>query len=150
MLLILRIKPNDKDDSLTDACIDDLCNPLIVVARKWLAECNIYFPTKIIITWRSANDQDKVKQSGLSNASSGQSPHDLLDAHGNPASRAWDFAIYDRDNNYITDGTNSKYSQAGEIAESMKDENGNSFLTWGGRWKHPDYDHIEMMNWKIS
>lgn len=101
----------------------------------------------ITVTWRGAAAQDLAKANGLSKAGAGQSPHNCIDAEGNPAARAIDFAVLDDKGNYIKNGTDPRYRQAGEIAESLG-------LFWAGRWTEilnrcePDWDHIQMRDWK--
>lgn len=127
---------------MTDSNIADLCPELLTKYREWLIECHaVPIAVKAIVTWRSDIDQNAAKADGLSNAAAGQSPHNCIDGHGLPSSRAFDFAVFDEDAQYITDGTDPRYTKAGEIAESLG-------LVWGGRWKHPDYDHIELKNWR--
>jgi len=127
---------------MNDRNLLHLCPELLKIYRDWIMECHAAdLAVKVIVTWRSADDQNAAKASGLSNAHAGQSPHNCCDKYGNPASRAFDFAVFDENAAYIKDGTDSRYKQAGEIGEKCG-------LVWGGRWTHPDYDHLEMANWK--
>jgi hypothetical protein len=48
---------------------------------------------------------------------------------------ALDFSLF-RDGVYLTRGDDPLYTQVGKIAEDIG-------WKWGGRWQHPDYDHIE-------
>lgn len=123
------------------ATLDDLNPTLQILAGAFVRRCKDEGLTvRITVTWRDSVDQDKAKTAGLSNASAGQSPHNCVDEYGNPASRAFDFALFD-EGTYINDGTNIAYAVAGRIAEDLG-------LEWGGRWHHPDYDHVEMLNWR--
>lgn len=111
------------------------------IAKQWLELCNEHFKTVITVTYRGAEAQNAAKAAGLSNASSGLSPHNCESPGGIPASRAFDYAIYADDGSYIKDGIHPRYTQAGQIGKDLG-------LSWGGDWHHPDYDHLEMINWK--
>lgn len=127
---------------MTDANAQDLCVEILPIYRQWLMECHeAGLAVRATVTWRSRADQDKVKALGLSNASAKESPHNCMDSFGLPASKAFDFAIYNNDASYVKDGMDPRYRQAGEIGESLG-------LVWGGRWLHPDWDHLELANWK--
>lgn len=132
---------------MTDSNINDLCPDLLTNYREWLIQCHAApLAVKAIVTWRSSIDQDIAKAKGFSNASAGESPHNCCDSQGHPASKAFDFAIFDEDGRYITDGTDDRYRQAGEIGEGLG-------LVWGGRWKEPakpDWDHLELKSWKTT
>lgn len=133
-----------------DSSLNDMDTRLQSLAQQWLEQCAAAgLKVRIIVTWRSATDQNDAKMKGLSNASAGNSPHNCVDANGHPASRAFDFASYESDGTYITDGTDPSYAYAGSIAMNLG-------LTWGGNWTidrdgcGPDFDHIEMTLWKTA
>lgn len=129
---------------MTDSNIADLCPELLTKYREWLMECHaVPLAVKAIVTWRSGIDQDAAKANHLSNACAGQSPHNCIDSAGLPSSRAFDFAVFDENGNYIKDGEDPRYRKAGEIAKSLG-------LVWGGDFIHvkPDWDHIELSQWK--
>lgn len=140
-----------------DNSLLDLSPKFLPFVKEFLSTVNDSikpFTCKIIITYRNGADQNAAKSCGLSNASAGQSPHNCIDASGNPASQAADFAIFDSNGAYVTDGTDRRYTTAGNIAETLG-------LVWGGSWSHGihsdgtpydyrDYDHIEASNWKAS
>lgn len=127
---------------MTDSNINDLCPDLRGIYQQWLSQCHAAgLATRAIITWRSSIDQDAAKLKGLSNACAGQSPHNCCNEDGSPASKAFDFGIFNTDASYVSDGTDSRYRQAGEIGKSLG-------LEWGGDWKRPDFDHLELSNWK--
>lgn len=99
----------------------------------------------LIFTWRSPAEQDRIYAQGrtepghvVTNLKGDQSLHCFM-INGEPASKAFDFGIEDENNRYITDGTDPRYTQAGEIGEGLG-------LEWGGRFIHPrpDYDHIQL------
>ncbi len=55
---------------------------------------------------------------------------------------AFDFAIFDENAKYITDGSDTRYRQAGEIGKSLG-------LEYGGDWvKWKDFDHLQLAGWK--
>lgn len=126
---------------MADNALADLDHALQPIAQQWLQKCNAEFKTRIIITWRNPTDQDAAFNKGLSNARAGHSAHNCCTVTGVPASRAFDFAIYYKDGTPITDGTHPYYARAGAIGKELG-------LVWGGDWHKPDYDHLEMANWK--
>jgi len=126
---------------MTDRSLSDLDPSLQPTTQQWLDLCAAAkLNVRITVTWRSADDQGAAYDKGLSNAKAGQSPHGCC-IDGKPASRAFDFAVFS-DGQYITDGTDPRYRQAGEIGKSLG-------LEYGGDWHHPDWDHLEMRDWKI-
>jgi hypothetical protein len=127
---------------MTDNSLSDLDPKLQSIAQEWLAKCNAQFTTRITVTWRSADEQGAAFDKGLSNAKAGQSPHNVCNADGSPCARAFDFAIFDN-GEYVTDGTDPRYAQAGQIGKDLG-------LAWGGDWHHPDFDHLETVDWKTA
>lgn len=129
---------------MTDNNIADLCPSLLILYREWLMQCHeAGLAVKAIVTWRSGIDQNAVKASGLSNAAAGQSPHNCCSSDGLPASKAFDFAVFDEDATYVRDGNDPRYRQAGEIGKALG-------LEWGGDWAKPDWDHLQLANWKST
>lgn len=129
---------------MTDANLDDLDEDLYIIYGQWLAQTNKAIApsyAKAIITWRDPEDQNKAFAAGKSNARAGESPHNVVDDEGRPASCAFDYAIYDKDGNYCADGEDPRYATAGHIGEGLG-------LVWGGRFTKPDFDHLELKNWK--
>jgi hypothetical protein len=104
---------------------------------------------KIIVTYCSSGDQAAAQAAGLSKAGPGASPHNCVDADGNPAARAVDFAVFDPSGNYITRGEDARYAQCGAIAVGLG-------MVWGGNWTPEtdgcaaDFDHCEMVDWKSA
>lgn len=125
---------------MTDSNLDDLDLRLQPIAKQFLVLCNEHFTTKITVTYRGSDEQDAAHAAGLSNALAGQSPHNCVDANGKPASKSFDWAIFESDGTYVTDGTDERYKNAGTVAKTLG-------LKWGGDFLHPDYDHAEMINW---
>lgn len=123
---------------MTDSNLDHLHPTLKALAELWLAEYHaLGRRAKITSTWRSPADQQKAFDSGLSNAKPGQSKHEFM-LDGKPAAKAFDFSLYNEDGEYITDGTDDWYAEAGEIGKRLG-------LVWGGDFKSfKDYDHLEM------
>ena len=120
---------------MVDASLDDLDEDTYALWQKWDAAMTAEpLHHKVTVTWRDAADQNKAHAEGLSNAGAGESPHNCTDEEGNPASCAWDFAIYNDDGSYVTNGEDPRYARAGAIAEGLG-------LIWGGRWHKPDWDH---------
>lgn len=129
---------------MTDANIQDLCPDLLTLYREWLMRCNAAgLAVKVAVTWRSPSEQNAAKAAGLSNAAANESPHNCLNPDGEPASKAFDFACFGENGEYITDGADDRYMQAGEIAEDLG-------LEWAGRWPKPDFDHIQIKDWKLT
>lgn len=135
---------------MTDSAINDLDPRLQPIANQWLDQCAAAgLKVRITVTWRSATDQNDAKIKGLSKASAGNSPHNVCLPDGAPASRAWDFASYEKDGTYITNGTDPSYAYAGSIAMNLG-------LVWGGIWTvdrdgcGPDFDHCEMTLWRTA
>lgn len=128
---------------MTDRDVNHLCPELLVLYREWLIRCHAAgLAVKVIATWRSASEQNIAKAAGKSKAAAGQSPHNCTDSKGNPASRAFDFACFDENAAYITDGADDRYTQAGEIGKDLG-------LVWGGDFKSIfDPSHLELPNWR--
>lgn len=127
---------------MTDNNISDLCPELQEIYRQWLDKCHdAGLAVKAIVTWRSSFEQDAAKANGLSNASAGDSPHNCCNPDGSANSKAFDFGVFNPDASYVKDGTDGRYKQAGEIGKDLG-------LVWGGDWHKPDYDHLELANWK--
>lgn len=130
---------------MTDSRIADLCPELQALYAQWLEKCHdAGIKTRAYVTWRSAADQDKAKADGKSNASAGQSPHNCMTPDGEPFSKAYDFVIFDDNAQCVWDGKDSRYTQAGKIGKQLG-------LIWGGDFKSfPDYDHLELPNWRTA
>ena len=137
---------------MTDRNLDDLDPAFKPVAVAILAAANAAISQNrcnVTITWRDAQEQDEAAADGASKAHFGQSPHNCVDSDGNPAARAFDFAIITPHGQYVTDGSDSRYATVGRIAVEQG-------CVWGGNWNletdgcEPDFDHIEMANWKSA
>lgn len=127
---------------MSDRDVKHLCPALQAVVPPFIKACaDKGIDARIIVTFRDSKTQEACRKLGLSKAGAGQSPHNLTDAQGRPASRAFDFGVFDN-GKYITDGSDPRYAQAGSIGVSFG-------LVYGGSWKSfRDMDHLEMPNWK--
>lgn len=129
---------------MIDANINDLSPAMQILCREVLAQGNAAgIHVKQSVTWRNADDQNAAHANGLSNASAGESPHNCCNDDGSPNAKAFDYAIYEDNDTYVKDGTDPRYRKIGEIGKSLG-------LAWGGDWKHPDWDHLELENWKSA
>lgn len=130
---------------MADRSITDLDPAFLHLVNNWLQCCQAITPGKIriIVTWRSSEEQNQAHADNptVNRASAGESPHNCCDAQGNPAARAVDFGIFENDGTYVSNGLDPRYRQAGEMAEQCQ-------MVWGGSFTHPDWDHVEMQNWK--
>lgn len=127
------------------ALISDLCPELQTDCREFLLKCKLAgLDVKILQTWRSPAEQDALYAQGrtapgkvVTGLKGNMSKHCVI-LDGKPAAEAFDFGIFSH-SIYITDGKDRRYTQAGEIGESLG-------LVWGGRWKVPhDPSHLEIM-----
>lgn len=126
---------------MTDRNISDLCPEIQALMPQFIEKCaSSGITVRPIVTWRSATDQNVCKASGLSNALAGQSPHNYVNPQGSLCSLAFDFGVFDR-GTYISDGTDARYAQAGAIGKGLG-------LEYGGDWLKPDWDHLQIANWK--
>lgn len=125
--------------------IGDLHPKLAPLCLEWMHNC-VYagLDVRIAFTYRSPEEQNALYTQGrtkpgkiVTNLKGGASKH-CFEIDGKPASKAFDFEIFDR-GTYITDGEDPRYKQAGDIAIKLG-------MVWGGNFVHPrpDYDHVEM------
>lgn len=93
---------------------------------------------RITETWRDPKREDELHAQGVTKSTGATCKHCFM-LNGKPASKAFDFVLFDEDGNRITDGTDDWYADAGAIATELG-------MLWGGDFVHaePDYDHIEM------
>lgn len=125
---------------MADSNLNDLHPDLKPIAlgcmADWIAIYPARKPVRITVTWRSPSDQQRAYDAGLSNAKPGQGKHEFM-LNGVPASKAFDWACFSDDGNYIADGKHPYYADFGALAKKRG-------LIWGGDWHHPDYDHAEL------
>ena len=123
-----------------DSNLCDLHPDLQPLAQEWLSHYEaLGRKAKITITWRTPQEQADIASQGLG-LPCGHSKHEYT-IDGKPASKAFDFSLYDENGNYISDGSDSWYDDAGQIAKDLG-------LKWGGDFvhPHPDPDHIELID----
>ena len=122
---------------MTDKNLDDLHPLLKPLAIQFFQKCKEYdldaFPTE---TFRDPAREDMLHAQGITPATSETCKH-CFEIDGKPASKAFDFLIKDANGQIIDKGTDSAYHLAGQIAEGLG-------MTWGGRFRTPDFDHVEI------
>lgn len=125
---------------MADTDINDLHPDLKPLAEEFLRQYTaLGRKVKIIQTWRSSEYQAELHAKNPTGAAPpGKSKHEFM-IDGKPASKAFDFALYDEDGDYIEDGTDNWYAEAGDIATNLG-------LLWGGNFVHAkkDWDHCEL------
>lgn len=106
---------------------------------QWSARCSAQgLNVRGIQGWRDPAYQEQLHSSGVSPLTGAQSLHCCVEA-GQPASKAFDFGVFEDTGVYVTDGNDPRYAIAGKIAEDLR-------LVWGGTFVHPapDFDHIQL------
>ncbi len=128
-----------RNTEMVDKDLNDLHPDFKPKVIAWLEACNKDGPNiRITETWRDPMREDQLHAEHITNLSGSTCKHCFM-IDGKPASKAVDFACYDPIGNYIKNGADQAYTQAGKIAENLG-------IIWGGRFKKskPDWDHIEM------
>ena len=132
---------------MADAQINDLAPVLQKIYAQWLQACATFdFKARAIVTYRDAVSQNAAAAAGRSKATAGNSPHNVEDSQGNPASLAFDFGVFD-EGTYVMNGQDPRYAQLGALGKSLG-------LEWGGDWTlekdgcEPDYDHLQIPHWR--
>jgi peptidoglycan L-alanyl-D-glutamate endopeptidase CwlK len=122
---------------MTDKNLNDLHPNLEPLCKQFLEECKEK-GLKVVITetWRSPAREDQLHAQGITKATGLTCKH-CFEIDGKPASKAFDFILFDENNRIINDGADDCYSLAGHIAEGLG-------LHWGGRFSRPDWDHVEI------
>lgn len=117
----------------------DLLPIAVKCLSEWLSTYPERRPAKITQTWRSAAYQQHLFNIGASEIPAGKSLHEFTLPDGTPAAKAFDWALFDEDGNYIEDGTDDWYADFAAIGKQHG-------LRWGGDYKHakPDWDHLEL------
>lgn len=123
---------------MADRNLDDLHPLLEPLCKQFLAECKASSVNAIITeTWRDPVREDQLHAQGITAATSKSCKH-CFTINGKPAGKAFDFAILDESNRMVQDGTDERYSLAGQIAVKLG-------LIWGGNFHTvKDYDHCEI------
>lgn len=131
---------------MSDRRIADLCVELQPKARQFLLNANARVaPSYVCLTttWRTGAEQAVAHATGRSNAAPGQSPHECCLANGTPASRAFDWGVFNPDGSYVRDGQDARYAACGVIVKGLG-------MKWGGEFHKPDFDHAELMDWQTA
>lgn len=122
---------------------------------QFLAQCaaeniNVFLTQ----TYRSNLEQDTDYAQGrtapgkiVTNARAGQSPHNCTDVLGNPAARAFDFGIKNKDGSLDWNAADTQWKRAIDIGVSLGLISGSGFHTSDGKLL-ADNPHLEMPNWK--
>lgn len=122
---------------MVDKSLDDLHPDLKSKAIAFFQKCKDSdlnaFPTE---TFRDPEREDMLHAQGITAATSITCKH-CFEIDGKAASKAFDFLIKNLDGTIIANGSDSAYHIAGQIGEALG-------LHWGGRFRHPDYDHFEI------
>jgi hypothetical protein len=124
---------------MADVNLADLDPELAEKYRPFVDGCAAQGVTvRIIQGFREPAYQNQLQSTGVSPLTGSQSLHCCM-MDGKPASKAFDFGVFEDDGTYVTDGNDPRYTVAGEVAEGLS-------LVWGGRFIHPapDPDHVEL------
>jgi peptidoglycan L-alanyl-D-glutamate endopeptidase CwlK len=125
--------------------INDLHPDIQVLCREFLARTHHEkINTFLTCTYRSPAEQDELYAQGrtkpgkkVTNARAGQSKHNF-EIDGQPASKAFDFAVRNDDATLNWNSSSAPWERAGEIGMELG-------LNWGGSWKtFKDYPHFEI------
>lgn len=132
--------------------LDDLHPDMKPLAEQFLQKCSDQgIDAFLTCTYRSNAEQDADYAKGrtspgqvITNARGGQSAHNCTDANGNPAAKAFDFAIRDDDGRLDWNPHDADWQAAIRIGKALG-------LVSGGDWKSiKDWPHMEMPNWKTT
>jgi peptidoglycan L-alanyl-D-glutamate endopeptidase CwlK len=135
---------------MSDRDLSDLNPSLQPLCRSFLDQCSLAGINVFITqTYRNEADQNADYAQGrttpghiITNAQYGQSPHNCVDADGNPTAKAFDFAIKSPTGELDWDATDAAWTKAIQIGESLGLVSGS---TW--RCSLKDYPHFELPNW---
>jgi peptidoglycan LD-endopeptidase CwlK len=139
---------------MSDRSILDLDPVLQPLAQQFFDRCAAVGLQAIIIqTYRSVEEQDADYQQGrsapgpiITDAQGGSSPHNCVDANGNPAARAFDFALYAPGGHSLDwVASDTQWKTAIEIVESLGLVSGSTFPG-----KLCDNDHAELSYWRTN
>lgn len=130
---------------MAETSLADLDPYLASAYMEWVRKCtdvfaaqNLTGTVRIIQGWRDPAYQNELQSAGVSHLNGSESLHCCTVA-GKPASKAFDFGVFDEDGGYVTNGDDPRYAAAGAVAKGMG-------LVWGGDFVHPgpDPDHIQL------
>lgn len=97
--------------------------------------------------WRDPAYQDELVAEHITKVCSALDKHCVVDANGNPASKAFDLGIFEGTGAYVSNGKDARYTLAGALWRKYAQEpDAPSGMRWGGDFVHapPDYDHFEI------
>jgi peptidoglycan L-alanyl-D-glutamate endopeptidase CwlK len=123
--------------------LTDLDSTLQPLAREFLAQCaSANITAAIDCTWRSGEEQNDDYAKGVTKAKAGESPHNCVDATGNPAARAFDIYITNPDGTLNWNTASLPWEQAVQIGLGLG-------LISGSNFKDIiDFPHFELPNWR--
>lgn len=136
---------------MSDRDLSDLDPALQTLAQKFLDQCQTEgIDAFITETYRSEEEQNADYAQGrttpgkiITNARYGESPHNCVDASGNPAAKAFDFAIKDATGVLDWDASDPEWRAAIKIGEEEMDS--------GSEFHSPkDSPHLQLRNWKVD
>lgn len=135
---------------MSDRLLSDLHPILQPLAQRFLDNCKAAgIDAFIDQTYRNETDQNNDYAKGrtasggiITNAQYGQSPHNCVDSDGNPAAKAFDFAIQDATGVLDWDASDPEWQAAIKIGEALGLISGSCFHSL------VDSPHFELPNWK--
>lgn len=96
-----------------------------------------------IATYRPPAEENALPSSVTSVKASTSKHCTMLD--GKPAAKAFDLGFFEDDGGYVSDGTDSRYQEAGKLWQQYGSDLPQLGLVWGGMWKVPfDPDHFQI------
>lgn len=135
---------------MSSRLITDLHPVLQPLAIQFVYECHLQDVNAFITqTYRSSAEQEDDYAQGrttpghiVTNARAGQSPHNCIDANGNPAAKAFDFGIKNSDGSLNWNPSSKAWQTAIKIGENLG-------LVSGSTWHSiKDNPHLELPNWQ--
>jgi len=137
---------------MNDRLLSDLHPILEPLAQQFLDNCKESGISAFIDqTYRNETDQNNDYAQGrtapgriITNAQYGQSPHNCVDSQGNPAAKAFDFAIRDATGVLDWDASDPEWQAAIKIGEALGLVSGSCFHSI------VDNPHFELPNWQTK
>lgn len=110
---------------------------------------------RIIFTWRTTAEQDALYAQGrttpgkiVTTLTGIPGPHQskhCFTIDGKPASKAFDAAVFEADDTYVSSGSDPRYAAMGHIWNDMAAQYPDLGLVYGGDWKtFKDSDHFQI------
>jgi len=137
---------------MNDRLLSDLHPILEPLAQQFLDNCKESGISAFIDqTYRNETDQNNDYAQGrtapgriITNAQYGQSPHNCVDSQGNPAAKAFDFAIQNVTGILDWDASDPEWQAAIKIGEALGLVSGSCFHSI------VDNPHFELPNWQTK